>query len=206
MSDYAPARFVLASHNENKLRELQEILQSADIDPQLLINARGIGAPEPVEDGISFAENSLIKARALAAHTGLAAIADDSGLSVEILGGAPGIFSARWAGQHGDDAANLALLMNQLKDVAPRHRAAKFVCAAALVLPDGREIVEYGELPGTLTTQPRGEGGFGYDPILVPRGMDVTCAELSAQEKNLISHRGQAMRALLPHLRAVLAG
>ena len=204
-------RLVLATHNAHKIGELRAILAPAvpDLDPATVVGARDVGAPEPVEDGLTFAENALIKARALAAFTGLPAVADDSGLAVDVLGGAPGIFSARWAGRHGDDAANLALLLAQLVDIAPRHRAAHFACAAALVTPDGQEHVEHGYLRGTLATEPRGAGGFGYDPVLVPDGQPEdrparSCAELTPEEKNAISHRGQAFRALAPVIAAAL--
>jgi len=202
------ARLVLATHNAHKLGELREILDGRvpGLDPADIVGAGDVGAPEPREDGVTFAENALIKARALAAHTGLPAVADDSGLCVDVLGGAPGIFSARWAGGHGDDAANLRLLLDQLSDVAPEHRAAHFACAAAFVTPDGFEQVEIGEFHGTLTLEARGSGGFGYDPILVPDGDTRTSAELSPAEKNAISHRGKAFRALAPTIVRVLAG
>ena len=202
------ARLVLATHNAHKLGELREILDGRvpGLDPADIVGAGDVGAPEPREDGVTFAENALIKARALAAHTGLPAVADDSGLCVDVLGGAPGIFSARWAGGHGDDAANLRLLLDQLSDVAPEHRAAHFACAAALVTPDGFEHVEIGEFHGTLTYEPRGTGGFGYDPILVPDGDTRTSAELTPAEKNAISHRGKAFRALAPTIVRVLGG
>jgi len=215
----APApRLVLATHNKGKLRELRELLRGQvpglDVDTQV-VDAAAVGGPDVVETGVTFAENSLLKARAVAEATGLVAIADDSGLSVDVLGGAPGIFSARWAGQHGDDAANLRLLLAQLADVPDAHRGAAFVCAAALAVPGpasasgsgngAREVVEYGQLAGTLLREPRGEGGFGYDPILQPLGLDRSCAELSAEEKNAISHRGQAFRALLPAIVDALA-
>ncbi|KHL04917.1 RdgB/HAM1 family non-canonical purine NTP pyrophosphatase [Sinomonas humi] len=199
-------RLVLATHNQGKLRELRDLLRGQvpglDVETQV-VDAAAVGGPDVVEDGVSFAENSLLKARAVSAATGLVAIADDSGLAVDVLGGAPGIFSARWAGRHGDDQANLELLLAQLSDVRDEHRAAAFVCAAALVAPaadggDPYEHVEYGELKGTLLREPRGEGGFGYDPILLPEGFDRSCAELSREEKNAISHRGHAFRALLP--------
>lgn len=205
-------RLVLASHNAHKLREVRQILVAAapGLDPEDIVAAPETGADEPVEDGATFAENALIKARALAAHTGLPAIADDSGLAVDILGGSPGIFSARWCGRHGDDRANLDLLLAQLADVRAEHRAAGFVCAAALVLPDGTEVVEHGRLRGMLLTAPRGDGGFGYDPILLPDdrpvGDDRSCAELSPAEKNAISHRGKAFRALAPRVVEALAG
>jgi len=202
------ARLVLATHNAHKVGELRAILAPVlpGLDPASVVGARDVGAPEPVEDGVTFAENALIKARALAQFTGLPAVADDSGLAVDVLGGAPGIFSARWAGRHGDDAANLALLLAQLADIAEPHRGARFVCAAALVTPDGFEHVETGTLEGVLATEPRGEGGFGYDPILVPTGDTRSCAELTPQEKNAISHRGTAFRALVPTLVRVLGG
>jgi XTP/dITP diphosphohydrolase len=168
-----------------------------------IVGAASFGVPEPKEDGVTFAENALIKARALAQATGLVAIADDSGLAVDVLGGAPGIFSARWAGTHGNDRANLELLLAQLSDIAPEHRAARFVCAAALVTPDGQEHVELGALEGRLLFEPRGDGGFGYDPILQPIGEERSCAQLSAEEKNAISHRGNAFRLLAPHIKAL---
>jgi XTP/dITP diphosphohydrolase len=146
-----------------------------------------------------------LKAHAVARFTGVLAIADDSGLAVDVLGGAPGIFSARWAGSHGNDAANLSLLLAQLSDIGEEHRGASFVCAAALASPDGTlDVVEEGTLAGTLLQAPRGDGGFGYDPILQPAGLDRSCAELSGAEKNAISHRGNAFRALLPHIRKAL--
>ncbi|GAA2524400.1 RdgB/HAM1 family non-canonical purine NTP pyrophosphatase [Rarobacter incanus] len=198
----AGAKLLLATGNAHKLGELRAILTApggvAGLRPEQIIGSGQLGVLEPVEDGVTFAENALIKARALAAATGRAAIADDSGLAVDVLGGAPGIFSARWCGHHGDDAANLALLLAQLADIPAPHRGAAFVCAAALVLPDGTEIVEHGRLEGTLLMQPTGAGGFGYDPILVPAGMDRSCAQLTADEKNAISHRGKAFRALAP--------
>jgi len=199
-------RLVLATYNAHKVGELRAILdgQVPGLDPADVVGAGSLGAPEPVEDGITFVENALIKARALAAFSGLPAVADDSGLCVDVLGGAPGVFSARWCGRHGDDAANLALLLAQLVDVPDVHRGAHFECAAALVTPDGHEEVRVGRMPGTLTHQPRGDGGFGYDPILVPTGLDRTAAELTPQEKNRISHRGQAFRALVPALVAAL--
>ncbi|WP_026555361.1 RdgB/HAM1 family non-canonical purine NTP pyrophosphatase [Arthrobacter sp. 35W] len=205
----ATPRLVLATHNQGKLRELRELLRGQvpglDVDTQV-VDAGAVGAPDVKETGTTFAENSLLKAREVARHTGLLAIADDSGLAVDVLGGAPGIFSARWSGTHGNDGANLALLLAQLSDIDADHRGAGFVCAAALASPDGSlEVVEHGELRGTLLAAPRGEGGFGYDPILQPLGMDRSCAELAPAEKNAISHRGQAFRALLPHIISALA-
>lgn len=199
-------RLLLATHNAHKVGELRAIL--APLLPGLgeaaVLGAGDVGAPEPVEDGITFAENALLKARALAAATGLPAVADDSGLCVDVLGGAPGVFSARWAGRHGDDRANLELLLAQLADVPERHRGAHFACAAALVTPSGTEIVAEGTMPGTLLAAPRGDGGFGYDPILRPEGETRSAAELTAAEKNAISHRGKAFRELTPHIVAAL--
>lgn len=202
-------RLVLATRNRGKLRELRELLRGEvpglDVDTQV-VDAATVGAPDVVEDGVTFAENALKKAHAVARHTGLVAVADDSGLSVEILGGAPGIFSARWAGRHGDDAANLQLLLEQVADVGPEHRNAAFICAAAVVTPAGAEHVELGFLTGTLLTEPRGTGGFGYDPILQPHGMDVSVAELDPSSKNSLSHRGAAFRQILPQLVRFLGG
>ena len=199
-------RLVLATRNQGKLRELRDLLRGQipglDVDTQV-IDAATAGVPDVAETGLTFAENSLLKARAVAEATGLVAVADDSGLAVDVLGGAPGIFSARWAGKHGDDEANLRLLLNQLSDIAPEHRGAAFICAASVVSPR-LEAVEEGRLVGTLLAEPRGAGGFGYDPILQPAGMDRSCAELRPEEKNAISHRGQAFRALLPHIVAAL--
>lgn len=197
------ARLVLATRNAGKLRELRELLRGRvpglDVDTQV-IDAQAAGAPDVVESGTTFEANSLLKAREVAAATGLVAVADDSGLAVDVLGGAPGIFSARWSGRHGDDEANLHLLLAQLGDIPAEQRGASFVCAAAVSLPDGTAHVTRGELKGSLLTAPRGTGGFGYDPILQPRGMQVSCAELSSAEKNAISHRAQAFAALVPHL------
>lgn len=202
-------KLVLATHNQGKLRELRELLRGQvpglDVDTDV-VDAGAIGAPDVAETGVTFAENARLKAHAVAQFSGVLAIADDSGLSVDVLGGAPGIFSARWAGSHGDDSANLQLLLAQLSDIAVEHRGARFVCAAALASADGRvDVVEEGTLEGTLLHEPRGDGGFGYDPILQPAGMDRSCAELTSAEKNAISHRGNAFRALLPHIVKALA-
>lgn len=189
---------VLATHNRHKLAEVRAILGEVGLDPRRIVSAADLDVDEPVEDGLTFADNALIKARALVAATGRPAMADDSGLVVDVLGGAPGIFSARWCGHHGDAEANLRLLLAQLADVPHPYRTARFRCAAVLVTPDGTETVEHGDLDGTLTTVPRGGNGFGYDPILVPTGEHRTCAELTAEEKNARSHRGTAFRALAP--------
>jgi XTP/dITP diphosphohydrolase len=197
-------RLILATHNEHKVRELGEILDSTGaLGPLRIVGAGTLGLGEPTENGTSFQANALIKARYVAQATGLPAAADDSGLCVAVMGGAPGICSARWSGRHGDDGANQALLLDQLSDIGGEDRAAWFECAAALVLPDGTEHVATGRMPGRLTFAPQGLGGFGYDPILVPDGYSVTSAQLTPEEKNAISHRGKAFRALAPRIRAI---
>ncbi|MBC2877753.1 MULTISPECIES: RdgB/HAM1 family non-canonical purine NTP pyrophosphatase [Streptomyces] len=197
-------RLILATRNAHKVTELRSILTGSGLDVELVGADAYPEIPDVKETGVTFAENALLKAHALARATGLPAVADDSGLCVDVLNGAPGIFSARWAGRHGDDKANLDLLLAQLSDIAAPHRAAHFACAAALALPDGTERVVEGRLRGTLRTEPAGSGGFGYDPILQPDGETRTCAELTAEEKNAISHRGQAFRALVPVVRELL--
>jgi XTP/dITP diphosphohydrolase len=194
-------RVVLATHNAHKVEEFQAILGA--VLPELEVVA--YDGPEPVEDGTSFAENALIKARAAAVHTGLPALADDSGICVDVMNGAPGIFSARWAGHGRGSQANLELLLDQVADIASEHRGAHFACTIALVVPaTGAEHVVEGIWPGALATEAHGGGGFGYDPIFVPDGHHVTAAELSAAEKNAISHRGRAFEAAIPLLRTTL--
>ncbi|MEU3714107.1 RdgB/HAM1 family non-canonical purine NTP pyrophosphatase [Streptomyces catenulae] len=200
----APRRLILATRNAGKVTELRAILTAAGLDVELVGADAYPEIPDVKETGTTFAENALLKAHALARATGHPAVADDSGLCVEVLGGAPGIFSARWSGRHGDDRANLDLLLAQLSDIDEPHRAAHFACAAALALPDGTERVVEGTLPGTLRHTPSGTGGFGYDPILQPLGDTRTCAELTPDEKNAISHRGKAFRALTPVVRELL--
>ncbi|NJQ01826.1 RdgB/HAM1 family non-canonical purine NTP pyrophosphatase [Streptomyces zingiberis] len=197
-------RLILATRNAHKVTELRAILAAEGLDVELVGADAYPEVPDVKETGVTFAENALLKAHALARATGHPAVADDSGLCVDVLGGAPGIFSARWAGRHGDDAANLDLLLAQLADIADGHRGAHFACAAALALPDGTERVVEGQLTGTLRHAPAGAGGFGYDPILQPDGETRTCAELTADEKNAISHRGKAFRALAPQVRELL--
>ena len=193
-------RIVLATRNAHKVIEVQRIFEQAGITAQILGTETFHELPDIPETGTTFAANALIKARAVCEHTGLPAIADDSGLSVDALNGMPGIFSARWAGTHGDDAANLALLLNQLVDVPDNRRTAAFHCAAAFVTPDGDERICEGTLEGRIIRAPRGTNGFGYDPIFVPQGLDITTAEMTAEEKDAISHRGRAFRALAPLL------
>ncbi|WP_327655525.1 RdgB/HAM1 family non-canonical purine NTP pyrophosphatase [Streptomyces sp. NBC_00483] len=198
-------RLILATRNNGKIVELRSILADAGLPHELVGADAYPEVPDVRETGVTFAENALLKAHALAQATGLPAVADDSGLCVDVLGGAPGIFSARWAGKHGDDQANLDLLLAQLGDIdEDRHRTAHFACAAALALPDGTERVVEGQLRGVLRHAPAGSGGFGYDPILQVEGDTRTCAELTADEKNAISHRGKAFRALVPVVRDLL--
>lgn len=202
----AGARMVLATHNAHKVAELRAILAPLipDFREEMLISAAGLGVPEPVEDGWNFTANALIKARAVMEATGLPAVADDSGITVDIMGGAPGIFSARWAGRHGDDRANLELLLAQLSDVPGANRQGSFVCAAVCVSPQGVERSALGELPGTILSVARGKGGFGYDPIFQPNGFDCSLAELSPEVKNCISHRFLAFRQLAPVLATII--
>jgi len=193
-------RIVLATRNEHKVGELRAILAELGVTVDLVGVSEYPDVPDVAETELSFSGNALLKAVAVAEAIGLPAIADDSGICVDALNGMPGIFSARWAGKHGDDAANLDLLLAQVGDVPEEHRGAKFVCAAALAEPGGRQIVEEGRIEGTLLRARRGEGGFGYDPIFQPLGYEVSTAELSAQENNRISHRRRAFAALAPHL------
>jgi XTP/dITP diphosphohydrolase len=197
-------RVVLATHNEAKLAELRRILAAAAPDVQVLGLADAPPYPEPAETEPSFAGNALLKARACAAATGLPALADDSGLEVEVLNGMPGVRSARWAGPEAGDAENNALLLRQLVDVSAADRAARFVCAMAAVLPDGTEHVRLGVMSGRLVEAPVGENGFGYDPLFVADGQTVTNAELDPAAKDAISHRGQAVRSIVPVLVAEL--
>jgi XTP/dITP diphosphohydrolase len=193
-------RIVLATRNAGKIAELRRILSGFDIVG--LEEFPSIG--EVAETGVTFEENALLKAHAVAQGSGLPAVADDSGLCVDVLNGMPGVFSARWSGQHGDDKANLALLLAQISDVPADKLTAHFACAAALALPSGESRVVEGTLAGHLVTTPRGTNGFGYDPILVPEGETRTAAELSADEKDAISHRGRAFRALAPIVRDLI--
>ncbi|EFA23335.1 non-canonical purine NTP pyrophosphatase [Bifidobacterium gallicum] len=217
-------RIIVATHNEGKLQEInriltQELAKTGSAASFELVSAGSLGLPDPKEDGVSFEQNALIKARAVAAQTGSPAIADDSGLIVDVMGSAPGILSARWAGKHGDDVANYELLLAQLEDIPDHNRQARFVCAAALAVPESKpqddgsfaiadEKTVLGEMKGMLIRAPRGEHGFGYDPIFVPddqpaRDEDslkhlepLTSAQMTATQKNAISHRGKALRTL----------
>ena len=198
---------MVATKNAHKVVELQRILMAREefgAAVELASLAAFPGAPDVAETGCTFEENALLKARAVAAFTGLPAIADDSGLCVDALNGMPGVLSARWAGRHGDDDANLRLVLDQVADVPPGRRGARFICAAALVAGSAERVAE-GRLEGRLTTSPRGHNGFGYDPIFVPEGEERTTAEMAPQEKDAISHRGRAFRALAPVIAEVLA-
>ena len=197
MPDDRP-RLVLATANPHKVVELTRILADSGARARVVDLSGFPGASDVVETGATFADNALLKARAVAAFTHLPAVADDSGLCADALNGMPGVLSARWSGRSGDDAANLMLLLAQLRDVPDDRRGAHFTCAAALVLPSGREQVSEGILYGSLIREPRGTKGFGYDPIFVPAGNDRTTAEMSAAQKDSISHRGRALRALAP--------
>ena len=191
-------RLLLATRNAGKLAELQRLLEGA-VPGVEVVGLDAVGdVPETVETGATFAENALLKARDAARATGLPAVADDSGLAVDALNGMPGVLSARWSGRHGDDDANTALLLGQLADVPDDRRGAGFVCAAALVTPDGREHVLERQWRGRVIREKRGTNGFGYDPVFVPEGLDVTSAELDPAEKDARSHRGQAFAALVP--------
>jgi XTP/dITP diphosphohydrolase len=219
-------KIVVATHNEGKLVEIRNILTeqlSAAARGIELVSAGSLDLADPAETGVTFEENALLKARFVAAATGLPAIADDSGLIVDVMGNAPGILSARWSGTHGDDAANNRLLLAQIEDIPDDDRTARFRCAAALVVPvesdgDGlgefHETVALGEMPGTILRHPHGTNGFGYDPIFMPdeqsqsaqdSGELLTSAQMTPEQKNAISHRGKALRALVPAVKALLA-
>jgi len=191
-------RLLLATRNPGKLAELQRLLESA-VPGVAVVGLRDVPEyPEAPETGATFAENALLKAREAVRHTGLPAVADDSGLTVDALNGMPGVLSARWSGRHGDDAANTALLLGQLADVPDGRRGAAFVCAAAVVTPDGAERVLERSWRGQVVREGRGSNGFGYDPVFLPDGLERTAAELTAAEKDARSHRGQVFAALVP--------
>jgi XTP/dITP diphosphohydrolase len=200
------AKLVLATRNPAKLAELSRILADGRVPVDLVTLDDFPDLPEVAETGRTFAENALLKARAVAAFTGLPAVADDSGICIDALNGMPGVLSARWSGAHGDDEANLRLVLAQLADVPPGQRGAHFACAAALVLPSGSEHVAEGVLDGSVIDAPRGTNGFGYDPIFVPESSGLTTAEMAAADKDKISHRGRALRALAPVIAALLGG
>jgi XTP/dITP diphosphohydrolase len=199
-------KFVLATRNSHKATELKRILEELDLDCELLTVADFPGAPEVEETETTFEGNALLKARALSKFTGLAAIADDSGLCVDALGGNPGVLSARWSGASENvDQANLELVLEQVKDVPTESRGAKFVCAAVAVFPDGQELIAIGEMLGHLLSAPTGKNGFGYDPIFVPQGFEISTAQMSAAEKDAISHRGKALNDLAVQISEVIS-
>lgn len=193
-------KVVLATHNAHKVVELRRILEGTGVE---LVSGIELDLPDVEETGQTFAENAVLKAGACMRATGLPAVADDSGLVVDALDGDPGVRSARYAGGHGDDDANLRLVLDNLG--ATTERSGRFVCVAALVTPDGRQVTEEGTMEGVITDAPKGTGGFGYDPIFVATGQQRTNAELTPDEKDAISHRGAAFRALRPHLAALVS-
>jgi XTP/dITP diphosphohydrolase len=199
-----PSQVVLATNNAKKLAELRRLVAAESPDIQVLGLADVPAYPEPAETERTFEGNALLKARACVAATGLPALADDSGLAVDVLNQMPGVRSARWAGPGASDEENNALLLRQLEDVPPAERTARFVCAMALVLPDGAEHVRVGEMRGRLAVSPAGHNGFGYDPLFVADGYTVTNGELEPSAKDAISHRGRAVRAILPMLIAAI--
>jgi XTP/dITP diphosphohydrolase len=201
-----PHTLVLATRNQGKITEFRRILEELAPGQIELIGVDQF--PDLVdvdETGSTFEENSLLKSRYTCAATGLPAIADDSGLCVDALKGDPGIFSARWAGNHGNDQANIEKLLEQLKHVPDDKRTAHFTCIASLVMPDGREQIAEGRFEGHILHAPVGENGFGYDPIFQPLGLSISSAQMSAQEKDLVSHRGKSLRAIAPHVIQMLA-
>ena len=198
-------KLLLASRNAKKLRELQRIVVAESLDGIEVLSLSDVPEfPEAPETAPDFEGNALAKARDAAAATGLVSVADDSGLAVDELNGMPGVLSARWSGRHGDDDANLDLLLGQLGDVPDERRGAAFVSVVALVVPGGEEVVVRGEWRGTLLRARRGTNGFGYDPIFVPEGSEITSAEMTAEEKDAESHRGRALKLLVPHLRKLV--
>ena len=198
-------KLLLATRNQGKIVEFRRILDALAPGAIELVGLDQFPDLHDVDEtGSTFQENALLKAREMSEATGLPAIADDSGLCVDALNGDPGIFSARWAGTHGDDKANLEKVLDQLKDVADKDRTAYFICVAALYLPQGTSHCEEGRFYGTILKSPVGENGFGYDPIFQPDGLEISSAQMSAEEKDLVSHRGKALRAIAPHVMKAL--
>lgn len=199
-------QLVLATRNQGKIAEFRRILDALAPGTIELIGVDQFPELIDVEEtGSTFEENSLLKARYTSQATGLPAIADDSGLCVDALNGDPGIFSARWAGSHGNDIANLEKVLEQMKNIPDGGRSAHFMCVASLVLPDGRQEVAEARFDGDILFTPIGDKGFGYDPIFRPAGMTISAAQMSATEKDLLSHRGKSLRALAPHVIQLLA-
>lgn len=198
-------KLLLATRNQGKIIEFRRILDALAPGAIELVGLDQFPDLHDVDEtGSTFQENALLKAREMSEATGLPAIADDSGLCVDALNGDPGIFSARWAGTHGDDKANLEKVLDQLKDVADKDRTAYFICVAALYLPQGTSHCEEGRFYGTILKSPVGENGFGYDPIFQPDGLEISSAQMSAEEKDQVSHRGKALRAIAPHVMKAL--
>lgn len=200
-----PKRVVLATRNLGKIEEFERMLHASSLDIHVLGLRDFPDMPDVEETGNTFAENALLKARQISEYTGLPAMADDSGLCVDALDGAPGIYSARWAGSHGDDQANLEKVLRQIKELDNPPLKARFTCTVALVLPpdypsEVHEVLREGVIEGEIVPVPRGVNGFGYDPIFQPIGYNQTTAELPAEVKDKISHRGQALQAILPEL------
>jgi XTP/dITP diphosphohydrolase len=210
VTDPATTRDVLlATRNDAKLAELRRIVAALGLEEVRIVGLDEVDPfDEAPETGATFADNALAKARDAATATGMLAVADDSGLAVDALNGMPGVLSARWSGSTGDrrdkDAKNLALVLDQMADVPEERRDAAFVCAAAAAHPDGREVVVTERWPGRLVRSPRGLNGFGYDPAFVPEGESRTSAEMSPDEKDAVSHRARAFRALAPRLQSLL--
>lgn len=195
------SKLLLATRNQGKIVEFRRILDALAPGEIELVGLDQFPDLHDVDEtGSTFEENALLKAREMSDATGIPAIADDSGLCIDALNGDPGIFSARWAGVHGDDAANIVKVLDQLKDVEDSHRSAYFICVAALYLPGGESYCEEGRFQGKILRSPKGENGFGYDPIFQPEGLSISSAEMSAEEKDLVSHRGKALRAIAPHV------
>ncbi len=200
-----PHKLLLATRNKGKIEEFRRILDVvAPGEIELVGLDQFPDLHDVIEDGATFQENALKKAREMSLATGIPAIADDSGLCVDALGGDPGIFSARWAGEHGDDAANTEKLLDQMSGIADVDRSAHFTCVAALYLPDGRSHAEEAHFDGWILRAPIGQDGFGYDPIFRPEGLELSSAQMSADEKDAISHRGKSLRAIAPHVITLL--
>lgn len=193
------AELVLATRNKGKIAEVQRLLN--EHAPHITLRSvADFNLDDVDETGTTFEENALLKAETIARQTGLPALADDSGIAIDALGGAPGIYSARWSGVHGDDAANIAKVLSELKEVPDSERGAQFVCVIALSMPDGRHLLVRGEVEGSVRREPVGEHGFGYDPIFQPQGFDITTAQMDPETKDAISHRGKALRAIAPKI------
>lgn len=193
------AQLVLATRNKGKIAEVQRLLH--EHAPHIsLRSVADFNLDDVDETGETFEANALLKAETIARQTGLPALADDSGIAIDALGGAPGIYSARWSGVHGDDAANIVKVLSELKDVPDSNRGAQFVCVIALSMPDGRHLLVRGEVAGRVRHEPVGEYGFGYDPIFQPDGFEITTAQMDPETKDAISHRGKALRSIAPKI------